>query len=95
MTLKGRRGGVTFDAARDTVRLNQQAQDVWDAMKTGGWWTLHRLSRATGHPEASVSARMRDLRKERFGSHTVQTECLVRGLWRYRLIPNPKVTVER
>jgi len=93
MSLKGHRSGVTFDAKRDTVRLNQQALDVWELMRSGGWWTLHTLSRATGHPEASISARLRDFRKDRFGSHVVHREHVTNGLWMYRLIPNPDVRI--
>lgn len=89
----GHRGGSTFSHPLDYVRLNKQADDVWRIMRDGRWHTLSGLSRLTGHPEASVSARLRDFRKERFGSHVVERERLTAGLWRYRLVPNPDVTV--
>lgn len=81
-------GGATFDAERDENRLTRQKRDVWLFMKDGEWHTLPEISEATGHPEASISARLRDFRKPKFGSHTVQREYVERGLWQYRLIPN-------
>jgi hypothetical protein len=77
----------------DYVRLNQQAIDVWAVMRDLAWHTLSGISRATAHPEASVSARLRDFRKERFGSHIVERERVIGGLWRYRLVPNAAVRV--
>jgi len=47
-------------------------------MRDGEWRTLGEISEATGHPEASVSARLRDFRKPRFGGHTVNRR---RGKW--------------
>ncbi len=90
--LHGPRGGATFHAD-DEVRLNDQASDIWRAMAQGDWWTLRALADWTGHPEASISARLRDFRKERFGGHTVDAQVIRRGLWRYRLVPNADVKV--
>lgn len=84
--LDGPRGGVTFDAERDEDRLNRQQRAVFAAMADGTWHTLDELARATGHPEASVSARLRDLRKPRHGGHTVEKTHLGHGLWAYRLV---------
>lgn len=39
-------------------------------------------------PEASVSARLMDFRKARFGSHYVDQEYVLMGLWKYRLTVN-------
>lgn len=86
-TLAGSRGGVTFDAARDEDRLNKQARKVWQAMSDGKWHLLSEVVAATGYPEASVSARLRDFRKPRFGGHTVEREYVANGLWMYRLKP--------
>lgn len=78
----GQRDGETFDAARDGKRLNAQAADVFRLMQDGKWRTLGDIADATGHPEASVSARLRDLRKV---GYTVDREYVSRGLWRYRV----------
>ena len=80
--------GATYSQPRDQVRLNAQTQRVFDVMRDGEWRTLDRISFVTGDPEASVSARLRDLRKERFGGHTVDREHVEGGLWRYRLTVN-------
>ena len=79
-------GGGTYDDGRDGDRLRAQLNRVWAVVHGGAWWTLHELSAATGDPEASVSARLRDFRKSKFGGHTVLREYLYNGLWRYRLI---------
>lgn len=89
----GDRGGTTFSHTLDYIRLNQQATDVWCAMRDGRWHTLRGLSRLTGHPEASVSARLRDFRKEKFGHHSVERERVLGGLYHYRLVPNAAVKV--
>lgn len=82
--LLGPRDGDTFDPARDTDRLNRQALDVFHAIQDGAWHTLEYLSQTTGHPEASISARLRDLRKARFGSHIVERMHIGNGLHVYR-----------
>lgn len=75
--------GETFVADRDGRRLGKQCQAVYDAMKCGDWFTLRQLADATGAPEASASARLRDLR--RFGFN-IEHEYVAKGLWRYRLV---------
>ncbi len=40
-------------------------------MKDSRWRTLPEIENATGDPAASISAQLRHLRKEKFGSHTV------------------------
>lgn len=90
----GHRGGTTYDDDEDYVRLNKQATDVWRVMFDRRWYTLSRLEVLTGHPQASISARIRDFRKERFGSHTVERVRLEGGLFTYRLVPNPYVRVK-
>jgi hypothetical protein len=80
--------GATYQPGRDRVRLNAQLTRVMDAMAGGQWHTLHQLSQATGDPESSVSARLRDLRKARFGGHVVERNYFGNGLFAYRFIPN-------
>lgn len=77
--------GETYDEARDGPRLNRQAQLVFDVVKDGRWRTLHAIAEQTGEPEASVSARLRDLRKARFGGHSVDRRYIAQGVWEYRL----------
>jgi hypothetical protein len=89
VSLDGPRGGVTFNAMLDTQRLNKQAQDVFDVMADGKWHSLSEISKITGHPEASVSARLRDFRKQRFGGHRVERARIFSGWWLYQLIKQP------
>lgn len=80
--------GATFEPARDGERLARQMADVTACMTDGRWHTLAEIAEATGHPEASVSARIRDLRKSRWGNRTVQRRFdSPSSLWRYRLVP--------
>jgi hypothetical protein len=82
----GDRDGETFDRPRDLSRLNAQARDVFHYMKHGEWRTLADISANTGHPEASVSARLRDLRKPTLGGMTVERRYIARGLYQYRVV---------
>ena len=82
----GDRAGETFDAKRDGRRLNAQAADVYRLMRDGKWRTLADIAAATDHPEASVSARLRDLRKAKFGGLTVERNYVSRGLYEYRVL---------
>lgn len=77
--------GATYDAELDYARLGNQLRAVLDVMVDGEWHTLRGLAVATGYPEASISARLRDLRKRKFGRWVVERERLDGGLWRYRL----------
>ena len=82
-------GGVTFDAAQDGQRLITQLNRVRDVMFDGDWHTLQELNDRCGGTVASVSARVRDLRKKRFGEYNVERRRVQAGLWAYRLeIPN-------
>jgi len=58
-----------------------QQRDVWLLMRDGHWRTLAEISAATGHPEASVSARLRQFRPDRI----VYGERMQCGLWRYQV----------
>lgn len=81
--------GATYKASRDHARLTDQYWRVFALMHDTRWRTLTEIARATGDPEASVSARLRDLRKPRFGGHLVQAKCVGRGMWVYRLFTRP------
>lgn len=83
--------GATFDAELDALRLNRQLRVVLTYLRCAeGWHTLRELSRELQEPEASISARLRDLRKERFGGWCVEKRRRPgvdesRGVWEYRL----------
>ena len=79
--------GATYQPARDYARLQSQLGRVYRVLQGGRWLTLPEIARLTGDPEASISARIRDLRKDKWGGLTVDHR--VReghaGLWEYRL----------
>jgi hypothetical protein len=77
--------GETFDLERDGPRLTKQLGRVFDFMKSGEWRSLWQISEAIKGSEASVSARLRDLRKPRFGGFSVERRRLTAGLYQYRL----------
>jgi hypothetical protein len=77
--------GETIEAARDNGRLTVQLNEVRRICSNEQWWTLAELARATGYPEASISARLRDLRKPKFGRWNVERQYVERGLFRYRV----------
>lgn len=82
--------GATFNAEHDEARLLGQLVRVRTLMLDGVWRTLSEISVATGAPEASISARLRDLRKTKFGSYVVESQPRgerAAGLWEYRVLP--------
>lgn len=83
--------GSTFNPERDGQRLGDQMLAVLAIMSTKQWWTLSQLSMFTGFPEASVSARLRDLRKPKFGGYTIEREYVRKGQWRYRMVEQEEV----
>ncbi len=78
--------GDDYQPSRDDVRLTKQYLRVFDLMRDGIPRTLGGIASSTNDPEASVSAQLRHMRKERFGSHTVEKEYSTNGLYFYRLI---------
>lgn len=78
--------GDDYVPERDHGRLTGQLQRVHAYVADGQWHTLHEIAKATGDPEASISAQLRHLRKARFGGHTVEREYIENGLYRYRLV---------
>lgn len=88
-TVAFRADGVTYEPEFDERRLGAQMRRVRSAMADGEWRTLAELADVASAPEASVSARLRDLRKRRFGSHVVERRHRgepVRGLYEYRVV---------
>jgi hypothetical protein len=83
--------GETYDPDRDGQRLGRQLAAVSNLMADGQWRTLSEIAEAvrgeSGRAsEASCSARLRDLRKPKFGAHTVDRRNAGDGLWEYRVV---------
>ncbi len=75
--------GETFDQSRDGARLGAQCKRVVDFCLCNDWVTLRQISEGAACPEASASARIRDLR--RLGGFAVERKYLARGLHAYRV----------
>ena len=82
----GHFSGATYDAARDGKRLSRQLDLVERVMRDGEWRTLSQLAGLTDCPEASVSARLRDLRKI---GYEVERRHIKNGLHTYRATVRP------
>jgi hypothetical protein len=81
--------GSNVIEAYDNERLTGQLKRVYDAMKDGNWRTLGEIEDRTGDNQASVSAQLRNLRKERFGSYQVEKRTRgdrKSGLFEYRVL---------
>jgi len=86
MTLDGDRDGHTYSHDEDYLRLNRQAKRVFDAIADGKPKTPEWLAYRTGDNWASISARLRDLRKAKFGAWQVERKrSTIPGLFLYRL----------
>jgi hypothetical protein len=85
--------GVTYERDLDHTRLSSQLADVKRLMLADNdWHTLPWIVETLGYPEASVpaiSARLRDLRKRKFGAYQVDSrrKAGADGLWEYRVLP--------
>jgi hypothetical protein len=73
------------DPGSDRERLARQLDCVRREMSDHNWHTLDELAAACHGSEAGVSARIRDLRKPKHGSHVVERRYAGGGLHEYRL----------
>lgn len=77
--------GRTYEPVFDEARLWTQLGRVFRYMSDGREHTLEELAEATGGSQAAVSARLRDLRKPRFGGWYVERRRIDGGLFGYTL----------
>ena len=89
--------GSDYVAELDEIRLTGQMLKVFEYMRNGKWRTLFEISDATTEPEASISAQLRNLKKDghnkqnvNYGGHTVlrRRRGGKGGTWEYKLIVN-------
>ena len=78
--------GETFRQDRDGQRLFRQLEAVKALMADGAWRSFDEIATALDIPQASASARVRDLRKVKFGAWTVERRYDGDGLWRFRVV---------
>lgn len=85
--------GDTYSSNEDKERLSNQLNKVKELMSDGKWRTINQIKDSVGGSEAGISARLRDLRKERFGGYVVSRRrygVKSYGLWEYQLVlPTP------
>lgn len=77
--------GADIVHSRDAARLAGQIDRVYNAMQFGHWFSLRQIASLTGDAEASISAQLRNLRKARFGGHTINRRHVKNGLYEYQL----------
>ncbi len=81
--------GSDYIEGFDLERLTGQIRRIYDCMKDGQWRTLAEIEALTGDGQASISAQLRHLRKERFGGHTIEKQRRGdphQGLFEYRVL---------
>ena len=76
--------GKTYEPS-DGPRLGVQLAQVASLMRDSQRRTLYEIAHATGCPTQSVSARLRDLRKPRYGGYTVERHRCQVGVFVYRV----------
>jgi len=79
--------GQTYEPQFDQERLSTQMQHVRGLMLTTlAWLTLREIEDSLGYPQASISARLRDLRKEGFDVQRRRRGNPKLGLLEYRVV---------
>lgn len=67
-------------------RATTQLRDVQSLMRYGDWMLLSSIAEKCKAPPQSVSARLRDLRKSKFGGYTIEKRRVARNQWAYRMV---------
>lgn len=84
----GKFSGSDYKPSIDKTRLEKQYVVIRNLMADGRFRTLQEIETKTGYPQASISAQLRNLRKESFGGHTIEKQRrgdVSNGLFEYRL----------
>ena len=79
--------GDDYVANRDNTRLTNQIDKVRMYMENAGYLTVKQIAADLKQPEPSVSAQIRNLRKDRFGARTVNREYRGNGCYAFKLEP--------
>ena len=82
--------GATYEP-EDSPRLSEQLQFVLLILKRGEWYSAEELQGELKKYQvkagtAGITARIRDLRKPKFGGHNIPHK-RIKGVDRYRLLP--------
>lgn len=90
--------GPAYEPEWDRERLTGQIKRIYGLMTDHQWRTLREISAATHDPPASISAQLRHLRKQRFGSHTINRRRRGdehAGLFEYQLLAGAELKEEK
>ena len=79
--------GDDYVSSRDKPRLTQQIHQVRMYMENNNWLSVKQISDDLNFPEPSVSAQIRNLRKEKFGNRIVERRYQGNGLYEFKLMP--------
>jgi hypothetical protein len=86
--------GSDCEPQHDEKRLTKQLDVIRDVMLSASecatWLTLREISQLTKYGEASISAQLRNLRKQEFGGFVLEKRSRgerSQGLYEYRLTP--------
>jgi hypothetical protein len=84
--------GQTYDHQLDRKRLTSQLDAVLYLLGDGRWWSVPELTKSVARivgksvSDSSTTARLRDLRKPKFGAHQIQSRRRAGGgSFEYRL----------
>lgn len=81
--------GSDYVPELDQARLTGQIERIYNLMIDGKFRTLSEIENETNDPQASISAQLRHLRKERFGKHIVNKRRVgdeKKGLFEYQVL---------
>lgn len=82
--------GQDYNHKRDSQRLTHQFESIFKFMSDGVFRSLAEIEAhfEYRYPQSSISAQLRHMRKERFGSHKINKTYLGGGLYKYQLEVN-------
>ena len=81
--------GSDYKPEFDDQRLTGQIKRIYALMIDGKWRTLAEIENETKDGQASISAQLRHLRKQRFGGHILNKQNRgdrANGLFEYQLL---------
>lgn len=76
--------GATYDEAFDHDRLHTQLKFVLTELLDQEWHTMQSIAAAINAPEPSVSAQIRNLRKDKHGGYVIERR-RVNNTYEYRV----------
>ena len=82
--------GSDYNPTLDDGRLGKQMDRVKYVTRSGIPMSLADIAKKTGDPEASVSAQLRHLRKEKHGAHKVDKIHIGHGIYLYEVTLNDR-----